>query len=180
MALADPKVCDTSLTRLRHKKWKILGRVLVLILQAWHQLIFLEECRNKRAVTPHARAMSALVQAYAATDLKQALHLYSELQKDSVGVAAVTLSNRYMWQSLIEAACRNHQLSAALRVRSISSYSLACQKILRFLQSHGSFLGHTRGFKLGPCQQLAGGSYAFLGAKMDISDTAVYSSMMIL
>lgn len=73
-------------------------------------------CRNQKAVFPHARAMAALVQAYASEDLDQALHLYGQLQQDSVGVAAVTLSNRYMWQSLIEAACRKDKLDTALEV----------------------------------------------------------------
>ena len=65
---------------------------------------------------PHARAMAALVQAYATEDLDQALDLYIQLQQDSVGIAAVTLSNRYMWQCLIEAACWKKRLDVALKV----------------------------------------------------------------
>ena len=67
-------------------------------------------------MVPHAKAMAALVQAHATDDLDQALDLYAQLQQDSVGVAAVTMSNRYMWQSLIEAACRQRRLVVALRV----------------------------------------------------------------
>lgn len=74
--------------------------------------------RRRRAVFPQARAMAALVQAFAAKeDLTTAFMLYRELQRDSVGAAAVTLSNRYMWQALIEVSCRKQQLPRALQVR---------------------------------------------------------------
>ena len=66
---------------------------------------------------PHARAMAALVQAFADWGkLDQAFMLYCELQRDSVGASAVTLSDRGMWQSLIETACRKKQLPLALQV----------------------------------------------------------------
>ena len=66
---------------------------------------------------PHARAMAALVQAFAYLgELERAFMLYRELQRDSVGASAVTLSDRGMWQSLIETACRKKQLPLALKV----------------------------------------------------------------
>ena len=73
-------------------------------------------CRHKGAVFPHSRAMAALVQAFCYQDLDKAFDLYSQLQQDSAGAAAVTLSDRFMWQSLIEAACRKSQLDRALQV----------------------------------------------------------------
>lgn len=74
-------------------------------------------CRHKRAVFPHARAMAALVQTFALErDLDTAFQLYRQLQRDSVGAAAVTLSDRCMWQALIEVACRKQELPLALEV----------------------------------------------------------------
>ena len=75
--------------------------------------------RHKRAVFPHSRAMAALVQAFAHQNLDKAFELYCQLQQDSAGAAAVTLSDRFMWQSLIEAACRKARLDIALQVHSL-------------------------------------------------------------
>lgn len=74
-------------------------------------------CRYKHAVFPHSRAIAALVQAFANQDLEKAFDLYCQLRQDSMGAAAVTLSDRFMWQSLIEAACRKSRLSMALQVQ---------------------------------------------------------------
>lgn len=76
-----------------------------------------EGCRYKRAVFPHSRAIAALVQVFSNHDLDKAFELYCQLRQDSAGAAAVTLSDRFMWQSLIEAACRKHRVDIALQVR---------------------------------------------------------------
>lgn len=60
--------------------------------------------------------MAALVQAFCTKDLAKAFDLYCQLQQDSAGAAAVTLSDRFMWQSLIETACRKCRLDLALQV----------------------------------------------------------------
>ena len=86
---------------------------------------------------PHARAMAALVHAFAYLgELDRAFMLYNELQRDSVGASAVTLSDRSMWQSLIETACRKKQLPLALKVRcNVASIRLstlhACHNSIR-------------------------------------------------
>jgi hypothetical protein len=67
-------------------------------------------------VFPHAHAVASLVQAFAHGNLDKAFTLYQELQRDSDEASAVTLSNRFMWQSLIESACRNRCLPLALQV----------------------------------------------------------------
>lgn len=85
--------------------------------------------RHKRAVFPHSRAMAALVQAFANQNLDKAFELYCQLQQDSAGAAAVTLSDRFMWQSLIEASCRKSRLDIALQVWSLSFIICSCRTL---------------------------------------------------
>ena len=74
--------------------------------------------------------MAALVQAFSSQDLEKAFDLYCQLRQDSAGAAAVTLSDRFMWQSLIEVACRKYRVDLALQVctaaRSNMSYYRTC------------------------------------------------------
>ena len=130
LSISHPNIldCPFDVTNIKH------------MLKGWlNCLERASPCRNKKAVFPHARAMAALVQAFAATDLDQAMRLYGELQKDSVGVAAVTLSNRYMWQSLIEAACRMGRMDIALKVPFLLQKSILYVNPILYINFHPAF-----------------------------------------
>ncbi|KAL4457635.1 hypothetical protein ABPG75_012500 [Micractinium tetrahymenae] len=73
---------------------------------------------SNRAQLPDAEALAALVQAFAAAgDLRSAAKYYKQLRRSGrSGLAAVSVSQRRMWELLIESYCRQNKVRQALQV----------------------------------------------------------------
>ncbi|KAL4857943.1 Protein Rf1 [Chlorella vulgaris] len=73
---------------------------------------------SNHAQLPDEDALAALVQAFAtSSDLRSAAKYYKQLRRvGKVGLAAVAVSQRRMWEALIENNCRQHRVKQALQV----------------------------------------------------------------
>ncbi|KAL0019221.1 hypothetical protein WJX77_010459 [Trebouxia sp. C0004] len=72
---------------------------------------------SQKPVFPSIGATAALVHAFAIVDdIHQCDRLYQQLQRDKRGLPGLTQSNRRMWESTIEAACRAGRTDWALQV----------------------------------------------------------------